>query len=183
MIYPSHHIIIPNLISFYLRNYIIDYGIIYDFAALSGSEVVYDLYTGTGSIALFVADKAKELVGVEYIPEAIEDAQTNAQMNGVANAKFFAGDMKDVLTPAFIATHGKPDVLITDPPRAGMHADVIDRILEAMPKRVVYVSCDPATQARDIKMMESKYKLIKIQPVDMFPHTSHVENVALLELI
>jgi 23S rRNA (uracil1939-C5)-methyltransferase len=159
------------------------YSIIYDFAALSGSEVVYDLYTGTGSIALFVADKAKELVGVEYIPEAIEDAQTNAQMNGVANAKFFAGDMKDVLTPAFIATHGKPDVLITDPPRAGMHADVIDRILEAMPKRVVYVSCDPATQARDIKMMESKYKLIKIQPVDMFPHTSHVENVALLELI
>lgn len=158
------------------------YGLIYDVAALNGSELVYDLYTGTGSIALFLADKAKSVVGIEYIPEAIEDANKNAKLNGVSNAKFFAGDMKDVLTPSFIETHGKPDVLITDPPRAGMHADVIDRILESEPKRIVYVSCDPATQARDFKMMENKYKLVKIQPVDMFPHTSHVENIALLML-
>jgi len=158
------------------------YSIVYEFAELTGSETVYDLYTGTGSIALFLADKAKQLVGIEYIPEAIEDAEKNAKLNDVENALFYAGDMKDVLSKEFISQHGIPDVLVTDPPRAGMHGDVIERILEAMPKLIVYVSCDPATQARDIKLLTEKYKLIKIQPVDMFPHTSHVENVALLEL-
>jgi 23S rRNA (uracil1939-C5)-methyltransferase len=158
------------------------YRLVYDWADIKPNELVYDLYTGTGSIALFVADKAKHVVGVEYVPEAIEDAKKNAALNGVENTSFFAGDMKDILTSEFIAQHGKPDVLITDPPRAGMHEDVVNRILEAEPKRVVYVSCDPATQARDMALMKEKYELVKIQPVDMFPHTSHVENVALLIL-
>jgi 23S rRNA (uracil1939-C5)-methyltransferase len=158
------------------------YRLVYDWADIKPNELVYDLYTGTGSIALFVADKAKHVVGVEYVPEAIEDAKKNAALNGVENTSFFAGDMKDILNSEFIAQHGKPDVLITDPPRAGMHEDVVNRILEAEPKRVVYVSCDPATQARDMALMKEKYELVKIQPVDMFPHTSHVENVALLIL-
>lgn len=158
------------------------YRIVYDWAGLDGSQTVYDLYTGTGSIALFVADKAKHVVGIEYVPEAIEDAKKNATLNENTNTSFFAGDMKDVLTADFMGKHGKPEVLITDPPRAGMHGDVVARILEAEPKRIVYVSCDPATQARDIGMLSTKYRLVRIQPVDMFPHTSHVENVALLEL-
>jgi 23S rRNA (uracil1939-C5)-methyltransferase len=158
------------------------YQIVYNWADLKGNEVVYDLYTGTGSIALYLADHAKELVGIEYVPEAIEDAHKNSELNGVTNAKFYAGDMKDVLTADFIKAHGRPDILITDPPRAGMHVDVIERILEAEPKHVIYVSCDPATQARDIKLMQDKYQLIRSQPVDVFPHTGHVENVALLEL-
>ncbi|MCO4805030.1 MAG: 23S rRNA (uracil(1939)-C(5))-methyltransferase RlmD [Flavobacteriales bacterium] len=158
------------------------YEIVFDFAGLDGTQNVYDLYTGTGSIALYVANLAKSIVGIEYVPEAIVDAKRNAAMNSVTHASFFAGDMKDVLNAEFIAEHGIPDVLITDPPRAGMHEDVITRILEAAPHRIVYVSCDPATQARDIKMLGEKYNLIKAQPVDMFPHTSHVENVALLEL-
>ena len=158
------------------------YHIVYDWANVKENELVYDLYTGTGSIALFVADKAKHVVGVEYVPEAIADAEKNAVLNGVENTSFFAGDMKGILTSEFIAKHGKPDVLITDPPRAGMHEDVVNIILEAEPKRIVYVSCDPATQARDMALLAVKYRLVKIQPVDMFPHTSHVENVALLEL-
>ena len=158
------------------------YSIVHDFAGLTGEENVYDLYTGTGSIALFLANKAKKITGIEYVPEAIDDAIKNASLNNVTNAKFYAGDMKDVLTSDFIADHGQPDILVTDPPRAGMHADVVQRIIEAAPRRIVYVSCDPATQARDIDLLNLKYKLIKIQPVDMFPHTSHVENVALLEL-
>ena len=158
------------------------YSIVYDFAGLTGQENVYDLYTGTGSIALIIADGAKQITGIEYVPEAIEDAIKNTALNNVNNANFYAGDMKDVLTSEFIAQHGQPDVLITDPPRAGMHVDVVQRIIEACPKRIVYVSCDPATQARDIDLLKERYQLIKIQPVDMFPHTSHVENVALLEL-
>ncbi|MEZ4721681.1 MAG: 23S rRNA (uracil(1939)-C(5))-methyltransferase RlmD [Flavobacteriales bacterium] len=158
------------------------YEIVYRWAGLTGDEVVYDLYTGTGSIALYVADKSKKIVGVEYVPEAIEDAKKNAELNGISNVEFYAGDMKDVLTAEFVAQNGKPDVIITDPPRAGMHEDVINRMLEAEPKRIVYVSCDPATQARDIKLLSAKYELVRIQPVDMFPHTSHVENVALLEI-
>lgn len=158
------------------------YQIVYNWADVKEGEMVYDLYTGTGSIALFVADKAKHVVGVEYVPEAIEDAKKNAELNGVENTSFYAGDMKDVLTADFIAHHGKPDVLITDPPRAGMHEDVVNRILEAEPNRIVYVSCDPATQARDLALLKAKYDLVRIQPVDMFPHTSHVENVALMVL-
>ena len=131
---------------------------------------------------MFLANDAKQITGIEYVPEAIEDAIKNAALNNVENADFYAGDMKDVLTQEFISKHGQPDVLVTDPPRAGMHGDVVQRILEASPKRIVYVSCDPATQSRDIDLMKEKYQLIKIQPVDMFPHTSHVENVALLEL-
>lgn len=158
------------------------YGVVYDWAQPDGSQTVYDLYTGTGSIALFLADKARRVVGIEYVPEAIEDARKNAALNGFVNTAFYAGDMKDVLTPDFIAANGRPDVLITDPPRAGMHADVVARILEAAPGRIIYVSCDPATQARDIALLHSKYDLIRIQPVDMFPHTSHTENIALLVL-
>lgn len=158
------------------------YQIVYNWANIQEGEMVYDLYTGTGSIALFVANKAKHVVGVEYVPEAIEDAKKNAKLNGVENTSFYAGDMKDVLTADFIALHGKPDVLITDPPRAGMHEDVVTRILEAEPNRIIYVSCDPATQARDLALLKAKYDLKRIQPVDMFPHTSHVENVALMVL-
>ena len=159
------------------------YGVARDFANLSGNEIVYDLYTGTGTIACFVASRAKKVIGIEYVPEAIEDAKENARINGIGNTLFYYGDMKDVLTAEFIGRkeHGKPDVVITDPPRAGMHPDVIRVIMEANPKRIVYVSCNPATQARDIQLMDEKYSVRKVQPVDMFPHTPHVENVVLLE--
>ena len=156
------------------------YSIAREFAGLTGSETVYDLYTGTGTIANFIARKAGKVIGIEYVPEAIEDAKINADLNGLNNTKFFAGDMKDLLTPAFIETNGHPDVIITDPPRSGMHDDVIDTILDAAPKRIVYVSCNPATQARDLSRLSSNYRVSKVQPVDMFPHTHHVENVALL---
>ncbi len=159
------------------------YKIARDFAALTGKEVVYDLYTGTGTIACFVASQAKKVIGIEYVPEAIIDANINAKNNNIENTRFFAGDMKDVLTKGLIAEHGHPDVIITDPPRAGMHEDVINTILFAAPQRIVYVSCNPATQARDILMLSHEYKVTKVQPVDMFPHTHHVENVVLLERI
>ncbi len=146
-----------------------------------GLPLVYDLYTGTGTIANFVARQAREVIGIEYVQEAIEDAKVNSQLNGITNTKFFAGDMKDILTEDFIREHGRPDIIITDPPRAGMHNDVVNVILKAAPKRIVYVSCNPATQARDLALMDSDYKVTRIQPVDMFPHTQHVENVVLLE--
>ena len=152
-----------------------------EFANLTGDELVYDLYTGTGTIANFVAHKAKKVIGIEYVPEAIEDAKVNSQVNNIENTLFYAGDMKDILTNDFIAQHGRPDVIITDPPRAGMHPDVINVILNAAPKRIVYVSCNPATQARDLQLMDDHYKVAAVQPVDMFPHTPHVENVVLLE--
>jgi 23S rRNA (uracil1939-C5)-methyltransferase len=150
-------------------------------AALTGDELVYDLYTGTGTIANFVARQARQVIGIEYVPEAIEDAKLNSRVNGIDNTLFYAGDMKDVLTDGFIAEHGRPEVMIIDPPRAGMHEDVVNVILNAEPDRLVYVSCNPATQARDIAMLDAKYRVMEIQPVDMFPHTHHVENVALLE--
>lgn len=156
------------------------YKVARDFAELKGDEVVYDLYTGTGTIANFVAHSAKQVIGIEYVPEAIEDAKINSEINGIANTLFYAGDMKDVLNEAFVAQHGKPDVIITDPPRAGMHDDVVKTILAAAPERVVYVSCNPATQARDLALMDEHYRVTKIQPVDMFPHTHHVENVVQL---
>ena len=152
-----------------------------EFANLTGDELVYDLYTGTGTIANFVAHKAKKVIGIEYVPEAIEDAKVNSQVNNIENTLFYAGDMKDILTNDFIAQHGRPDVIITDPPRAGMHPDVVNVILNAAPKRIVYVSCNPATQARDLQLMDDHYKVAAVQPVDMFPHTPHVENVVLLE--
>jgi 23S rRNA (uracil1939-C5)-methyltransferase len=142
--------------------------------------LVYDLYTGTGTIANFVAKKAKKVIGIEYVPEAIEDAKVNSQLNGIENTLFYAGDMKDILTDDFIAEHGRPDVIITDPPRAGMHPDVIKTILNAAPQRIVYVSCNPATQARDLQALDVQYQVAAVQPVDMFPHTPHVENVVLL---
>jgi len=151
------------------------------FAQLTGGELVYDLYTGTGTIANFVARNAKKVIGIEYVEEAIADARVNAEINGIGNTLFFAGDMKDVLTAAFIAEHGHPDVIITDPPRAGMHDDVVAAILLAAPERIVYVSCNPATQARDLNLLDSHYAVTRVQPVDMFPHTHHVENVVLLE--
>ena len=151
------------------------------FAQLTGGELVYDLYTGTGTIANFVAHQAKQVIGIEYVPEAIEDAKENSHVNGINNTLFYAGDMKDILTDDFIQEHGQPDVIITDPPRAGMHADVVKVILNAAPKRIVYVSCNPATQARDLQLMDADYKVVAVQPVDMFPHTPHVENVVLLE--
>lgn len=157
------------------------YSVARDFAGLTGDELVYDLYTGTGTIANFVAKKAKKVIGIEYVPEAIEDAKVNSEVNGIDNTLFFAGDMKDILNKEFIAQYGRPDVIITDPPRAGMHQDVIDTILFAAPKRIVYVSCNPATQARDLQLLDANYKVMKVQPVDMFPHTQHVENVVLLE--
>ena len=144
--------------------------------------LIYDLYTGTGTIANFVSRQAREVIGIEYVPEAIEDAKTNAKINGITNTRFFAGDMKDILNDDFVAQYGRPDVIITDPPRAGMHPDVVDVILHAEPKRIVYVSCNPATQARDLALLDEKYQVTRIQPVDMFPHTQHVENVVLLEL-
>ena len=142
--------------------------------------LVYDLYTGTGTIANFVAKKARKVIGIEYVPEAIEDAKVNSELNGITNTLFYAGDMKDILTDEFIQKHGRPDVIITDPPRAGMHPDVVKTILRAAPQRIVYVSCNPATQARDLQLLDEAYKVVKIQPVDMFPHTQHVENVVLL---
>lgn len=151
-------------------------------ARLSGSELVYDLYTGTGTIANFVARQARKVVGIEYVPEAIEDAKLNSKVNGIENTLFYAGDMKDVLTQGFIEEHGRPDVMIIDPPRAGMHEDVVNVILNAAPQRLVYVSCNPATQARDIAMLDCKYRVVEVQPVDMFPHTHHVENVVAMEL-
>ena len=157
------------------------YKVAREFAGLTGNELVYDLYTGTGTIANFVARKARKVVGIEYVPEAIEDAKVNSALNGIDNTLFYAGDMKDILTNDFIAEHGRPDVIITDPPRAGMHNNVIDVILAAEPKRIVYVSCNPATQARDLQLLDGKYKVTAVQPVDMFPHTHHVENVVQLE--
>jgi 23S rRNA (uracil1939-C5)-methyltransferase len=156
------------------------YSVAREFAGLTGSELVYDLYTGTGTIANFVARRARQVIGIEYVPEAISDAKVNSEINGIGNTKFFAGDMKDLLTEDFVNLHGRPDVIITDPPRAGMHPDVIDVILRAAPKRIVYVSCNPATQARDLQLMDADYKVAEVQPVDMFPHTPHVENVVLL---
>ena len=152
-----------------------------NFAGLTGKELVYDLYTGTGTIANFVSRQAKKVIGIEYVPEAIEDAKVNSAINGIDNTLFYAGDMKDILTQEFINQHGRPDVIITDPPRAGMHDDVINTILFAEPQRIVYVSCNPATQARDLSLLDAKYKVMAVQPVDMFPHTHHVENVVLLE--
>lgn len=157
------------------------YKVARSFAGLTGNELVYDLYTGTGTIANFVARQARKVIGIEYVPEAIEDAKVNSDINSISNTLFFAGDMKDILNKEFIGQHGRPDVIITDPPRAGMHQDVIDTILFAAPERIVYVSCNPATQARDLQLLDAAYKVVKVQPVDMFPHTQHVENVVLLE--
>lgn len=152
-----------------------------EFAAITKDEVVYDLYTGTGTIANFVARQAKKVIGIEYVPEAIADAKVNSEINGIENTHFFAGDMKNVLTREFIELHGQPDTMIVDPPRAGMHADVVETILHAAPKRIVYVSCNSATQARDLALMDHAYKVTRVQPVDMFPHTHHVENIVQLE--
>jgi 23S rRNA (uracil1939-C5)-methyltransferase len=158
------------------------YKITRDFAQLTGNEVVYDLYTGTGTIANFVAKQAKQVIGVEYVEMAIEDAKINSQINGIENTLFYAGDMKDVLNEDFIFKHARPDVVITDPPRAGMHADVVQMLLRLSPQRIVYVSCNPATQARDLAMLDAQYEVTAVQPVDMFPHTYHVENVVALQL-
>ena len=158
------------------------YKVAREFAELSGNELVYDLYTGTGTIANFVARQARQVIGIEYVPEAIEDAKVNSSINDIQNTLFFAGDMKDILNNDFVAQYGRPDVIITDPPRAGMHEDVVNVILNAEPKRIVYVSCNPATQARDLALLDAKYRVTKVQPVDMFPHTQHVENVVQLEL-
>lgn len=158
------------------------YKVAREFAGLTGNELVYDLYTGTGTIANFVSRQARQVIGIEYVPEAIEDAKVNSAINGIDKTLFFAGDMKDILNQGFINRYGRPDVIITDPPRAGMHGDVIDTILLAEPKRIVYVSCNPATQARDLSLLDVKYRVARVQPVDMFPHTHHVENVVLLEL-
>ncbi len=157
------------------------YKVARNFAGLTGKELVYDLYTGTGTIANFVARQARQVIGIEYVPEAIEDAKVNAKINGLDNTLFYAGDMKDILDRAFIERHGRPDVIITDPPRAGMHSDVINTILFAAPQRIVYVSCNPATQARDLQALDADYRVVAVQPVDMFPQTHHVENVVLLE--
>ena len=159
------------------------YTVVRQFASLTGDELVYDLYTGTGTIANFVASQAREVIGIEYVPEAIEDAKVNSSINGINNTRFFAGDMKDLLTDDFIDENGRPDVIITDPPRAGMHPDVVRVILRTHPQRVVYVSCNPATQARDLQLLclEGAYRIVAVQPVDMFPHTQHVENVVLLQ--
>jgi 23S rRNA (uracil1939-C5)-methyltransferase len=158
------------------------YKITRDFAGLTGEELVYDLYTGTGTIAQFVANKAKKVVGIESIPVAIEDAKTNALGNGIDNTVFATGDMKNVFTSDFIEQHGKPDVIITDPPRDGMHKDVVEQLLQLKTPRIVYVSCNSATQARDLALLAPLYTINKVQPVDMFPQTYHVENVVLLEL-
>ena len=158
------------------------YKVAREFAGLTGNELVFDLYTGTGTIANFVAHQARQVIGIEYVPEAIEDAKVNARLNRLGNTLFFAGDMKDILNADFIAHYGRPDVIITDPPRAGMHEDVVKTILAAEPKRIVYVSCNPATQARDLNLLDEKYRVTRVQPVDMFPHTQHVENVVQLVL-
>ena len=156
------------------------YKVAREFAELTGNELVYDLYTGTGTIANFVSRQARQVIGIEYVPEAIEDARVNSNINNIENTLFFAGDMKDVLNDAFVEKYGRPDVIITDPPRAGMHEDVVNVILNAAPGRIVYVSCNPATQARDLALLDKKYQVTKVQPVDMFPHTQHVENVVQL---
>lgn len=156
------------------------YKITRDFANLSGNETVYDLYTGAGTIANFVAKSAKNVIGIEYVPSAIEDAKVNSAINGIENTLFYAGDMKDVLTVDFVQEHGTPDVIITDPPRAGMHPDVIECLLNVEAKKIVYVSCNAATQARDLQLLSEKYEVVRVKPVDMFPHTQHVENVVLL---
>lgn len=171
--------------SFYQTNSRQAYGlykVAREFAGLTGDELVYDLYTGTGTIANFVSRQARRVIGIEYVPEAIEDAKVNSAANGITNTEFYAGDMKDVLTADFIAAHGTPDVMIVDPPRAGMHQDVVDVILAARPRRIVYVSCNPATQARDLALLDTEYRVTAVQPVDMFPHTHHVENVVQLEI-
>lgn len=156
------------------------YSVVRDFANLTGNELVYDLYTGTGTIANFVSRYAKRVIGIEYVPEAIEDAIINSEINNISNTLFFAGDMKDILTESFISENGTPDIIITDPPRAGMHPDVVQTIIKTAPKRIVYVSCNPATQARDLSLLDDLYEVVAVQPVDMFPHTPHVENVVLL---
>ena len=158
------------------------YKVVRSLAGLTGQELVYDLYTGTGTIANFVARQARQVIGIEYVPEAIDDARLNSRVNGIDNTLFFAGDMKDVLTDEFVACHGRPEVMIVDPPRVGMHPDVVQVILRAAPQRIVYVSCNPATQARDLALLDNQYRVTAIQPMDMFPHTHHVENVALLTL-
>ena len=158
------------------------YKVARDFAGLTGQEFVYDLYTGTGTIANFVSRHARKVIGIEYVPEAIADAKVNSAANDIDNTEFYAGDMKDVLTDEFLERHGRPDVMIVDPPRAGMHADVVATILRAAPRRIVYVSCNPATQARDLAILHEKYDVTAVQPVDMFPHTQHVENVVRLDL-
>lgn len=157
------------------------YKVVRAFASLTGREIVYDLYTGTGTIACFLSGKARQVVGIEYVPEAIEDAKRNARINNIRNAYFFAGDIKDVLTDSLVKRIGKPDVIVTDPPRAGMHPDVIKAIIRIAPQRIVYVSCNPATQARDLALLNGNYRITAVQPVDMFPHTQHVENVVRLE--
>ena len=157
------------------------YKVTRDFAGLTGDELVYDLYTGTGTIAQFVSKKAKKVVGVESVPEAIEDAKANALHNNISNVDFYVGDMKNVFNDDFIAAHGQPDVIITDPPRDGMHKQVVEQLLQVAPPKIVYVSCNSATQARDLALMKEQYKVTKVQPVDMFPQTHHVENVVLLE--
>lgn len=170
--------------SFYQTNSeqaLVLYRVATDFAQLTGNELVYDLYTGTGTIANFVARKAKRVIGIEYVPEAIDDARVNSALNGITNTVFFAGDIKNVLSEKFMNDEGKPDVVILDPPRAGIHPDVTKALISALPARIVYVSCNPATQARDIALMAEHYNVTRIQPVDMFPHTHHVENVVLLE--
>lgn len=159
------------------------YKIAREYAGLTGEELVYDLYTGTGTIANFVAKNAKKVVGVEYVPEAIADAKVNSEINGIENTVFYAGDMAEVLDRDFIEANGKPDVVITDPPRAGMHEKVVRQLIKAAPKRIVYISCNPSTQARDVTLMKEHYKVVKVQPIDMFPQTHHVENIVLLELI
>ena len=158
------------------------YKVAREFAELTGDELVYDLYTGTGTIANFVARQARKVIGIEYVEDAIADARVNSEANGIDNTLFFAGDMKDVLIDGFIESHGRPDVMIVDPPRAGMHADVVNVILNASPRRIVYVSCNPATQARDLALLDARYRVDAVQPVDMFPHTQHVENVVKLTL-
>ncbi|MDE6402270.1 MAG: 23S rRNA (uracil(1939)-C(5))-methyltransferase RlmD, partial [Muribaculaceae bacterium] len=156
------------------------YSVARDMAQLSGNELVYDLYTGTGTIANFIARNARKVIGIEYVEDAIKDARINSAVNGIDNTLFYAGDMKDVLTDDFVAQHGRPDVMIVDPPRAGMHENVVNVILNAEPQLIVYVSCNPATQARDLALLDAKYKVEAVQPVDMFPHTHHVENVVRL---
>jgi 23S rRNA (uracil1939-C5)-methyltransferase len=158
------------------------YQITRNFAGLTGKEVVYDLYCGTGSIGIFLSKGAKKIIGIEAVPDAIEDAKLNASWNGLEHCQFYAGDVSDIATDAFFEEHGRPDVIITDPPRAGMHEKLIQTLLRIKAPRVVYVSCNPATQARDLQLLDEMYKVIKLQPVDMFPHTHHIENVALLEL-
>jgi 23S rRNA (uracil1939-C5)-methyltransferase len=154
------------------------YKVAWQMAALKGDELVYDLYTGTGTIANYVAGQAKKVIGLEYVAAAIEDAKVNSKINGITNTDFYAGDMKDLLNESFLTRHGRPDTIITDPPRAGMHEDVCKVLLKAAPNKIVYVSCNAATQARDLKMLSEMYEVVAVQPVDMFPQTTHVENVA-----